>query len=351
MVRKNLLKGFQFPQNVSETPTDEPGLSQFVISPFDAGFATTVGNTLRRVLLSSIQGIGVVEARIAYLSDSQEMHTLTSEFESLPVVHEETVEIVRALRQVVFTLPEDVNERTIKIDWKGSGVCTGKDLQVDQVEVITPDVVIFTASQETEISLELVLRVGRGFVPAAMQSRTLDVIGAIVFDTYFSPIRKVQYKVEEEGLDPSDMPTERLVMRIWSNGSVNNAEALAEAAKIAKEFFIPLISFDESLVQTNSEATDYLNMRIEKLLDTPIEELELSVRSSNCLRSAGIENLRDLTAKSEADLSQTKNFGKKSLLEIKEKLKEWNLTLGMTDYKILHNSLKFTQDKGIDDES
>ena len=183
---------------------------------------------------------------------------------------------------------------------------------------------------------------GRGYVHAEVNEKYIEEIGTIPLDANFSPVRRVKYEIEPTRVGQrSDY--DKLVLEVFTDGTIAPEDALAEAAKIAKDHFSIFINFDESLVDSSDEV-DEEEERIKKLLNTSVEELELTVRSSNCLKNANIKTIGDLTRKSEEEIAKTRNFGKKSLSEIKEKLKEWNLSLGMTDYSVLKDSIRIPGD-------
>jgi DNA-directed RNA polymerase subunit alpha len=192
------------------------------------------------------------------------------------------------------------------------------------------------------LELEVQIDLGRGYVPAEVNEKYVEVIGTIPVDAVFSPIRRVKYDVENTRVGQRT-DYDKLVFELWTDGTVSPEDAIAEAAKIAKDQFTIFINFDEDQIMGDDDI-DEEEERVRKLLDTPVEELELSVRSSNCLKNANIRTIGDLTSKSEDEIAKTRNFGKKSLQEIKEKLGEWNLALGMTDYSALKESLKLRED-------
>jgi DNA-directed RNA polymerase subunit alpha len=196
---------------------------------------------------------------------------------------------------------------------------------------------------EANIEIEMQIELGRGYVPAEVNESFIDIIGTIPVDAIYSPIRRVKYNVDNTRVGQRT-DYDKLVLEVWTDGTIKPDDAVAEAAKIAKDHFTIFINFDEDQV-ISDEDVDEDEERIRKLLETPVEELELSVRSSNCLKNANIKSIGDLTSRTEDDIAKTRNFGKKSLLEIKDKLKEWNLSLGMTDYSALKDSLKFKKVK------
>ena len=197
--------------------------------------------------------------------------------------------------------------------------------------------------ENADLEFEVQIDLGRGYVPSELNEKYIDVVGTIPVDSIFSPIRKVRYEVENTRVGQrSDF--DKLILEIWTDGTISPEDALAESAKIAKDHFTIFINFDEDDVIGDDEV-DEEEERIKALLDTPVEELELSVRSSNCLKNANIKTIGDLTRRTEEDIAKTRNFGKKSLMEIKEKLKEWNLSLGMVDYSVLKKTIKLENNK------
>jgi DNA-directed RNA polymerase subunit alpha len=246
-------------------------------------------------------------------------------------------------------MADDVEQKVIFIECRGPGEITGKDLEQDnEVTVINKDLKIATMMENANLDIELQIDLGRGYVPSEINEKYIEVVGTIPIDAVFSPIRKVKYRIENTRVGHrSDY--DKLILDIWTDGSVSPEDALAEAAKIAKDHFTIFINFDEEAVGREDEI-DEDEERIRQILDTPVEELELSVRSSNCLKNANIKTIGDLTRKTEEEIAKTRNFGKKSLLEIKEKLSEWGLSLGMTDYSSLKNAKQIQQKKEEEDE-
>ena len=339
MARKNLLKGFKRPKGITFEHSEETrDYGKFVAYPFERGYGTTIGNTLRRILLSSIQGYAVSAVRITTFNEEGNSHVVTSEFEAIPHVVEDTPVIISNLKSLRLSLPVDVEEQTIHIEWKGPGTMTGADLEKGGIEVANKDQLICTVMDEGNLDFEIQVNLGRGYVPAELNEKYIEHIGTIPVDSIFSPITKVKYAVEDTRVGQrSDY--DKLNLEVWTDGTIAPENALAEAAKIAKDHFTIFINFDEDDV-VGDDDVDEEEERIRALLETPVEELELSVRSSNCLKNANIKTIGDLTRRTEDDIAKTRNFGKKSLQEIKEKLKEWNLSLGMTDYSVLKNSIK-----------
>ena len=352
MARKNLLKGFKKPAGIiSDHTVSTADYGKFVAYPFERGFGTTVGNTLRRVLLSSIQGYAVTAIRFTTFgaSDSREAHMVTSEFEPLRGVKEDISDIIAAIKKLQISMPEDSEGTVITIPCKGPGVITGKDFERDQVVVTNPDLPIFTMMEDCDLEMEVQIDLGRGYVPSELNEKYSEEPGTIAIDAFYSPVKRVKYSIEPTRVGQRN-DYEKLTLEITTDGTISPENALGEAAKIIKEHFTIFINFDEGQVCTTEEV-DEEEERLRKLLDTPVEELELTVRSSNCLKNAGIKTIGDLARKTEDEIAKTRNFGKKSLSEIKEKLREWGLTLGMTDFSVLKTSIKVPENKEDNNEA
>lgn len=350
MARKNLLKGFKKPKGIifehSEATKD---YGKFIAYPFERGYGTTVGNSLRRILLSSIQGYAISAVRITSYDSDGTPHVLSSEYESVPHVVEDTPDLLNNLKQVQLRLQNDSEQKTILVELKGKGEFKAAEIEVDDtISVLNKDLHIASMMDGANVEIEIQIDLGRGYIPAEMNEKYVEVIGTIPIDAVFSPIRRVRYNVEDTRVGQRT-DYDKLVFELWTNGTIAPEDALAEAAKIAKDHFTIFINFDEDEVSSDDDI-DEEEERIRNFLDTPVEELELSVRSSNCLKNANIRTIGDLTARTEEDIAKTRNFGKKSLLEIKEKLKEWNLSLGMTDYSVLKNSLSFQKATAKEEE-
>lgn len=351
MARKNLLKGFKKPKGITfEHIETNPNYGKFTAFPFEPGFGTTVGNTLRRVLLSSIQGYAVTSVRITSYDDDGVPHVISSEFETIPNVVEDTLEVLNSIKQIRLRLPDDVEQDTFLFEFSGPGKITSDMLaRGDQLEIMTKDMHLFTMMEGAHLEFEIQIDLGRGYVPAEVNEQYIEIVGTIPLDAIFTPIPKVKYSIEPCRVGQRN-DYDKLILEIWTDGSISPDDALAEAAKIAKDHFSVFVNFNDDDVSRNDDL-DEGDERIRRLLNTSVEELELSVRSSNCLKNANIRTLGELTKKTEDDIAKTRNFGKKSLLEIKEKLLEWNLSLGMTDYSHLKDTVNLTKQKEESDES
>ncbi|MCI5522779.1 MAG: DNA-directed RNA polymerase subunit alpha [Treponema sp.] len=337
MARKNLLKGFKKPKGITfEHLETNPNYGKFTAYPFEPGFGTTVGNTLRRVLLSSIQGYAISSVRITSYDADNVPHVVSGEFESIPNISEDTLEILNSLKQIRLRLPQGVEQDTLLYEFKGPGTVKSSDFEKEgQLEIMTKDVDIFTMMEGAHLEFEIQVDLGRGYVPAEVNKDYVEIVGTIPMDCIFTPVPKVKYSIEPCRVGQRN-DYDKLILEIWTDGSINPEDALAEAAKIAKDYFAIFVNFNES-EYSSGEELDEGDEQIKKLLDTPVEELELSVRSSNCLKNANIRTIGELTKKTEDDITKTRNFGKKSLEEIKAKLEERGLSLGMTDYSHFKN--------------
>jgi DNA-directed RNA polymerase subunit alpha len=352
MARKNLIKGFKRPKGITfEHGELGSNYGKFTASPFEPGYGTTVGNTLRRVLLSSIQGYAITAVKITSYDAEGIAHNISSEYEQIPNIVEDTVEVINNLKKMRMRLPDDVEQETLLYEWTGgTEVKAGDFARTGQVDVLNGGLHIMTLMDNAKLELEIQVELGRGYLPSEMHEQIVEGIGTIQMGAIFSPVQKVKFSVEPVRVGQrSDY--DKLVLEVWTDGTVKPDDAVAEAAKIIKDHFTVFINFEENALCFD-EDNDEDNQRIRAILETPVEELELSVRSSNCLKNADIKTIGELTRKTEDDITKTRNFGKKSLQEIKEKLKEWNLGLGITDLNVLKNAVqKLPQKETVEDET
>jgi DNA-directed RNA polymerase subunit alpha len=295
-----------------------PTYGKFVARPLERGFGITLGNSLRRVLLSSLQGAAITSMRV---------DGVLHEFTSIPGVKEDVTDIVLNLKQLRLKLHEGETD-TIRIDASGEKVVTGRDLVTsEKLEVLTPDLHIATVGGEGKLKVELAVRMGKGYIPAEQNKREGDPVGTIPIDSIHTPIVRCNYSVTNARVGQRT-DYDRLTMEIWTDGSVKPDDALAFAAKILKEQLQIFISFDEVAEPVEiSMSADQPSLN--ENLYRRVDELELSVRSANCLQNANIKYIGELCQKSEAEMLKTKNFGRKSLNEIKEILTSMGLALGM----------------------
>ena len=303
-----------------ESEDDRSGLYwKFSCEPLERGFGVTLGNSLRRVLLSSLQGAAVTAVRI---------NGVVHEFSTIPGVLEDMSDIVLNLKEVRLRLHGE-GPKQIRIHKKGAGVLTAGDLAAEdsQVEVMNPDRKIATLSSEADVEVELTVSTGKGYVPAEKNKTEDMAIGTIPIDAIFSPVSKINYTVTPARVG-RETDFDRLNFEIWTDGTVPPADAVAYAAKILKEQLSIFINFDEpvEMLPMPTEEPRPLNPNLFKSVD----ELELSVRSANCLQNANIRYIGELVQRSEAEMLKTKNFGRKSLNEIKEVLNSMALELGMS---------------------
>ncbi|MDR1148047.1 MAG: DNA-directed RNA polymerase subunit alpha [Spirochaetaceae bacterium] len=351
MAHRNLLKGFKKPKGRTfETSELRKDYGKFIASPFEPGFGTTIGNALRRVLLSSIQGYAVTAARIVSYNAEGTPHNISSEFELIPNVVEDTLEVLNKIKQICFKLPADIEQDTIMFELSGKNIIKSEQFaKTGKTEVLNPGLHIMTLMEGARIEMELQIELGRGYIPSEQNAQHIEVIGTIPMDSVFSPVKKVKYTVEPTRIGQrSDY--DKLILELWTDGTIEPDSALIEAAKIAKEHFALFVNFDETSFGDDEEL-DEGDERIRQLMSTPVEELELSIRSSNCLKVANIKTIGELVRKTEDDINQTRNFGKKSLQEIKEKLQEWGLTLGITSNSELKRALKIGVKKDSSNEA
>ncbi len=294
---------------------------KFVCQPLERGFATTIGNSLRRILMSSIQGAAITSVRI-----DGALH----EFTTITGVLEDVTEIILNLKEVRLKLntPDTV---TVRIKKKGRGPVVAGDIITDgKVEVMNPDKLICTITgSDTKFSAELEVSWGKGYSPAEMNKKEDHAIGVIPIDAIYTPIKKVQYIVSQARVG-QQTDYDKLTLEIFTDGSVTPENSLAYAAKILKEHMTIFINFDEENAEPSEEQAEASDMpALNDNLYRTVEDLELSVRSANCLKNADINYIGQLVQKSEAEMLKTKNFGRKSLNEIKQLLSEMELSLGM----------------------
>ena len=340
MPRKSLLKGLKRPKGITfEHDEVDRSFGRFVAYPFERGYGVTVGNTLRRILLSSIQGYAVSAIHVTSYDADGVPRILASEFDSIPDVVEDTPDVINALKQLKIALTDDLEEKTILVEAQGPGELTGAEISVDQqVTVLNPELKLATLMDGGNLALEVQIELGRGYVPAERHEQYIQVVGTIAVDAIYSPILKAKYSVENTRVGQRT-DFDKLILEVTTDGTVTPEDALAEAAKIAKEQFTVFINFDED-EGSEEDTYDEEDERVRALLNTPVKELELSVRSSNCLQNAQIHTIWDLVTKTEEEIKKTRNFGTKSLDEIKSKLAELNLRLGISDYAELKTELR-----------
>ena len=314
-----LWRGFQRPKRLECDPGSlTTTYGKFQAQPFERGFGTTIGNALRRVLLSSVEGAAITAVKI---------EGVLHEFTSIPGVVEDTIDIILNLKQIPLKI-NVAHPETIYLKAEGASVVKSGHIETNpNVEILDREVHIATLSDEGRLNIELRVKPGRGYVSADRNFDSDLTIGFIPIDSVHSPVRKVNYQVEDARLGQMT-DYDKLVIEVWTNGAVQPHSAVALASKLLKDHLSIFINFEEIPELTGGDEHRENDRMRENLLRS-IDELELSVRSYNCLKNADIKSIGDLVQRSEAEMLKTKNFGRKSLNEIKELLAEMGLSLGM----------------------
>jgi len=314
------IEPIQLPESVildKETSTETYG--KFEIGPLEPGYATTIGNTLRRVLLSSIQGAVVRFVKI---------EGLHHEFTPIPGSDSDFIDLILRLKKLIF-ICESLNEVKVVLEHKGKGIITAAEIQeTSEAEVLNKELELLEMTEDVDFYMELWIGNGRGYVPADKQDLEDKPIGVIPIDSIYSPIKLVNFEIENQRVGEK-IDYDKLVMEITTNGSIEPKEALYLAAKILRDLYDKLVLFDSEPQYVKEIEMDPELSRMESLLNTNVNELELSVRCSNCLTAAKIDTIGELVSKSENEMLKYRNFGKKSLEEINELLTKYDLTLGM----------------------
>jgi DNA-directed RNA polymerase subunit alpha len=329
-------RGLELPTRVEQdTMVSSDRYSRFFIEPFERGFGTTIGNSLRRVLLSSLEGSAVTSIKIA---------NVDHEFSSIKGVMEDTTDIVLNVKSLVVRL-QNGGPKTMMVSANKAGVVTAADIVADPaIEVIGKDMVLATLTEDVNFEMEMVVENGRGYMPASERIAAADrfdqEIGRILLDAVFSPVTRVRYTTEDTRVGQRTN-YDKLILEIWTDGTTTPEMALVEAAKILRKHINPLVQYFE--VGEETVAAEIIEKELEEetideelaeKLKIPIQELELSVRASNCLESVKVETVGQLVRMSDADLLKIRSFGKTSLREIKRKLADIGLSLGMTDVQV-----------------
>jgi len=317
-------RGLELPSLVTaERSTLSATYGKFVAEPFERGFGVTVGNSLRRILLSSLEGSAITQLKL---------HGSQHEFTTLPGVIEDVADIVLNVKSLVVKNYSE-QTRVVRIEKNQKGPVTGADVRTDdQVQVINKDHLIATLTEDVPFLLEMVIENGRGYVPATEHTPQAQEIGIIPVDAAFSPVIRVRYEVEETRVGQKTN-YDKLTMEIWTNGSVSPEMALVESAKILRKHLNPFVQYNELGLMVHSEARAAgpitLDQATEAKLGMSLAELELSVRATNCLESENITTVRDLVTRTEEQLLEVRNFGETTLAEVREKLSDIGLRLGM----------------------
>jgi DNA-directed RNA polymerase subunit alpha len=327
-------RGLELPTRVErDTMVSSDKYGRFFIEPFERGFGTTIGNSLRRILLSSLEGSAVTSIKIAGVSH---------EFSSISGVVEDVTDIVLNVKSLVIRL-QDQGPKTMNVSANKAGVITAADIVADPaIEVINKDLVLATLTEKVKFEMEMVVENGRGYVPASERIAAADrfdqEVGRIVLDAVYSPVTRVRYTTEDTRVGQRTN-YDKLILEIWTKGTITPEMALVEAAKILRKHVNPFVQYFElgeetvaasQIAEAESEE-QVVDEELAQKLSMPIQELELSVRASNCLESAKTETVGELVKMTEADLLKIRSFGKTSLREIRRKLADIGLSLGMTD--------------------
>jgi len=326
-------RGLELPTRVErDTTVSNDRYSRFFIEPFERGFGTTIGNSLRRVLLSSLESSAVTSIKIAGVDH---------EFTSIKGVAEDVTEITLNVKNLIVRLGGE-GPKTMKVSANKAGVVTAADIVADPaIEVINGDMVLVTLTEDVNFEMEMVVENGRGYVPASERIAAADrfdqEVGRILLDAVYSPVTRVRYITEDTRVGKRTN-YDRLILEIWTNGTITPEMALVEAAKILRKHINPFIQYfemgEETIVDHITEEVpeeEAVDEELAEKLKIPVQELELSVRASNCLESAKMETVGQLVEMTEADLLKIRSFGKTSLREIRRKLADIGLSLGMTD--------------------
>lgn len=321
-------RGLELPSQVTiDKDVSNDTFGRFYIEPFERGFGTTVGNSLRRILLSSLEGAAVTAIKVV---------GAPHEFTSLDGVYEDTTDIILNVKNLIIRM-EGEGPRTMKVSRSTKGEIKAGDIVCDpSITIINKEMVLVTLTDNVKFEMELVVNSSRGYVTAAESAKEDQEVGVIPVDALFSPVSRVRYQTEDTRVGQKTN-YDRLVMDIWTKGTITPEMALVEAAKILRKHlnpFIQLTTIGEETVTSEGAAEEKVEAAVDESLrqklQTGVQELQLSVRATNCLESANITTVAELVQKAEGDLLKVRSFGKTSLREVKRKLSELGLTLGMS---------------------
>ncbi|MGA8941518.1 MAG: DNA-directed RNA polymerase subunit alpha [Thermoactinomyces sp.] len=300
--------------------SDDNRYGKFVVEPLERGYGTTLGNSLRRILLSSLPGAAV---------NSIQIDGVLHEFSTIPGVVEDTTEIILNLKQLALKIHSD-EEKVLEIDVEGAGEVTAGDIRADSdVEILNPDLHIATLAEDGRLHIRMTANRGRGYVPAERNKREDQPIGVIPIDSIYTPIERVNYRVENTRVGQVTN-YDKLMLEVWTNGSLGPDEAVSLGAKILTEHLMLFVGLNREAQEAEIMVEKEEDQK-EKVMEMTIEELDLSVRSYNCLKRAGINTVQELTQKTEEDMMKVRNLGRKSLEEVQEKLSELGLSLRKED--------------------
>jgi DNA-directed RNA polymerase subunit alpha len=308
------------PKIESVEASEDGTYGKFIVEPLERGYGTTLGNSLRRILLSSLPGVAVTSIKI---------DNVLHEFSTVSGVIEDVTEIILNVKGLAAKLHSD-GPKIVYIDADGEGVVTAADIKADQdVEILNPELHIATLNGESRFYMELVLNKGRGYIPAEKNKQPGQPIGIIPVDSIYTPVRKVNYTVENTRVGQVT-DYDKLTLEVWTNGSIKSDEAISLGAKILSEHLNLFIDLSDQAKHTEI-MVEKEETKKEKVLEMTIEELDLSVRSYNCLKRAGINTVEDLTNRTEEDMMKVRNLGRKSLEEVLQKMQALGLALSPSD--------------------
>lgn len=336
-------KGFELPTQVQLEPDSATGqYGKFTVEPFEKGYGVTIGNSLRRVLLSSLEGAAVTSIRVAVTAKGEdgkpEAHAASHEFSALPGMYEDVTDLVLNVKEIRLRLHRD-EPLGFKLEKRGKGPVTAGDIQRDErFEIINPNLVLCTLTDDVALAIHFTARKGRGYRTAEENTWTEMPVGTILVDSIFSPVRRVRYRVENTRVG-QQTDYDRLVLEIWSDGTVTPEAALVETASILRKHYNPFVKYFELGRQLEAvgvmpaaqleAAEDTQIKELREKLKLPISVLDPSARAENCLAAANVQTLGELVRHDEAELLKIKNFGRTSMREIKKKLQDLGLSLGM----------------------
>jgi len=314
---------FEMPKRLTkEESTATDTYAKFVAEPFETGYGHTVGNSLRRVLLSSLEGAAITSIKV-----DGAMH----EFATIEGVVEDVTDIVLNLKRIKFKA-HTRDEQVLLLSVSKEGTVTAADIQLNQnVELVNPDQIVCTLDKKKKFEMELTVKIGRGFLSGDENKKSGQAIGVIAIDSLFSPVTRVRYAVEAARVGQRT-DYDRLVLELWTDGRINPDDALTQASAILSHHLDVFVGYDKNAVEFEEtvDKQDDEKMKLKKLLNMSVNEIELSVRAANCLNNANITTVGQLAMKTEQEMLKYRNFGKKSLNEIKDKLQALGLSLGMT---------------------
>jgi DNA-directed RNA polymerase subunit alpha len=319
-------KSLLMPKGIKiDNPDNTPNFGRVVVDPLERGWGHTLGNGLRRVLLSSLQGAAVISVKI---------DGVLHEYSTIDGVVEDVTDIVLNIKQLRLKLLAD-EDAILRLDVSGEGEVKASDIEKNpDVEILNPNLHIATIDSDAKLKIEMRVSDGRGYVPAEQNKREDDPVGTVPIDALFSPVTKVNYAVENTRVGQrTDL--DKIIMDIWTDGSMTVEDAVGYAAKLYYDHLSVCINFEGDLEPLEEKVTDEKTEKLRQLLKMRVDELELSVRSNNCLRAANIHTLADLVRNQESDMLKYKNFGRKSLIELNQVLANLGLSFGMDVDKIM----------------